>query len=259
MRFGFTAIVAALLAVAACAPKPPMALSETGGRAMVLGPEPGFEPAQAGDPWWRSPSRASNRFDPVDLKGTYVLRVNAPDADASSTGMLGRRLAVPLLSMPYLQWAWYLEPVIFDGGPGDGLDRGLRLSIGFYGGAPSSPQITDRLFGGSGDVPAFDRRIDLVFGGIGAGRNDNSTQRMSAVSDKGIEIALRPPQFNQAGEWKIEAIDLVKLYEQFWPRDRMNRTQIVFIAVAGLPGRPVVKPATPPLPLGYFAEVSLTR
>jgi hypothetical protein len=249
--------IAALLGLAACAAAPPQALREVGGRAVVIGPEPGFDPAQAADPWWRT-ARAANRFATVELSGTTVLRVHAPNSGEPTTAMLGRRLSIPLLAMPYLHWAWYLEPVIYDGGPGDGLERGLVLSVGFYGGAPSSPQLTDRLFGGSGQPPA-DRRVDFVFGGVGAGRNQNAAQHLNAVSDQGVKIALRPPQFDQGGEWKLEAIDLAKIYEQFWPRDRMDRTQIAFIAVGGLPGKPVVQAVTPPLPLGYVAEVSLTR
>jgi hypothetical protein len=228
-----------------------------GGRAVVLGPEPGFDPAQIADPWWRSPRRAANRFVPVDLDGRLVLRVDAAAADQPATSSLGRRIAVPLLSMPYLHWAWYLEPAIYEGGAGDGLDRGLKLTIGFYGGHPSSPQITDRWFGGPEGMPAFDRRIDLVFGGTAQPRGDTATQHLVAVSDQGIRHELRAPQFGQSGEWKLEALDLARLYAVFWPRDRMERVQIVFVGVGGLAGRPPA--TTPPLPLGYVAEVSLTR
>lgn len=251
--------IAALVLLGACVAAPPAPLREVGGRAIVIGPEPGFDPVNASDPWWHTPSRTTGRFATVDLGGTQVLRIHAPEADQPTTAAIGRRLAVPLLAMPYLHWAWYLEPLIYDGGPGDGLDRGLKLSVGFYGGAPSSPQLTDRLFSGGGGMPAADRRLDLVFGGAGTTRGEGAAQHMSAISDQGIRIVLRPAQFGQGGDWKLEAVDMTKLYEQFWPRDRMYRAQIVYIAVGGLPGRPVVQAATPPLPLGYIAEVSLTR
>lgn len=223
----------------------------------MIGPEPGFDPARIGEPWWRAPARAANRFAVVDLDGRPVLRIDAaaPDQPASST--LGRRLAVPLLSMPYLQWAWYLEPAIYEGPAGDGLDRGVKVTVGFYGGHPSSPQITDRWFGNADGMPAFDRRIDLTFGGIAQPRGETATQRFLAVSAQGIQEVLRPPQPGQSGEWKLEAIDLSRLYQTFWPRDRIERVQIVSIGVGGLAGRP--QAAAPPLPLGYVAEVSLTR
>lgn len=228
-----------------------------GGRALVLGPEPGFDPERPSGPWWRAPAGAANRFAPVDLGGRSVLRVDAASPDQPASSTLGRRLAVPLLAMPYLHWAWYLEPAIYDGGPGDGLDRGLRVTIGFYGGHPSSPQILDRWLGGADGMPAYDRRIDLTFGGAGQPRGENATQHLTAISDQGIRHELRPAQFGQSGEWKLEALDLARLYGTFWPRDRMERVQIVFIGAGGLAGRP---PATiPPLPLGYVAEVSLTR
>jgi hypothetical protein len=253
--------VVASLALAACsAPPPPSPLPEQGGRALVLGPDPAFQPASLQDPWWRSPADGPNRFAVVDLSGTTVLRVDAVAEGQPTTAALGRRLAVPLLAMPYLHWAWYLEPAVFGGGPGDGLERGLRISVGFYGGNPDSPQLTDVMFGtGPAGTPLHDRRLDITFGGIGAPREQDATQHMVAVNDKGVPYELRPQEFGQYGEWKLEALDLAKLYEHYWPRDRLQRVNIAFVSVSGLGGRPVVDPAAPPLPLGYVAEVSLTR
>jgi len=57
---------------------------------------------------------------------------------------------------------------------------------------------------------------------------------------------------------QAEAIDIAKLYEQFWPQDRINLTQIAFIGVGGL-GRPVAKAQSGALPIGYVAEITLTR
>jgi hypothetical protein len=248
----------ALLLLAACAATPPPRLNEVGGRAVVLGPDPGFSPASLRDPWWTAPPRESNRFATVDLEGTLVLRIDAPAPDQPSTIVIGRRLAVPLLAMPYLQWAWYLEPAAYEGGPGDGLDRGVKLSVGFYGGAPSTSQLTAHLFGGPAGFPLHDRRFDIVFSGIGAPRSDDAAQRVTVVSDRGIVHELQAPQFKQSGAWKLEAIDIAKLYEQFWPQDRINLAQIAFIGAGGL-GRPVVKAQSGPLPIGYVAEVTLTR
>jgi hypothetical protein len=44
---------------------------------------------------------------------------------------MGRRLATSLTSTPYLRWTWYLEPAIFGGGPGVGLERGVRVVVYF--------------------------------------------------------------------------------------------------------------------------------
>ena len=247
----------AALALAACADKPPPALNTVGGRALVFGPEPGFDPARLSPPWWRSPQRAANRFVPVDLEGRLVMRVDAAGAGQTTVSAIGRQIDVPILAMPYMHWAWYLEPGLFVGGPGDGLDRGLRITVGFYGGHPRSPQLTDRWFGGPDGMPAHDRRLDITFGGVGQPRGEDATQRMAAVSDQGIRQELRGPAFGQSGEWKLEALDIARLYGTFWPHDRLERVRIVFLGVGGLPGR--VPAATPPLPLGYVAEVSLTR
>jgi hypothetical protein len=247
----------AIVALAAGADAPPPALNTVGGRALVLGPEPGFDPARLSPPWWRSPERAANRFVPVDLEGRLVMRVDPVAANQSSTSAIGRQIDVPILSMPYLHWAWYLEPALFAGGSGDGLERGLRLTVGFYGGHPRSPQLTDRWFGGPDGLPAHDRRLDIAFGGTAQQRSENSAQHLVAVSDQGVRHELRPPAFEQSGEWKLEALDIARLYGTFWPRDRLEKVRIVFLGVGGLPGRP---PATnPPPPVGYVAEVSLTR
>jgi hypothetical protein len=256
----FPLLAALVLTASACGERPLAALSETGGRAVVLGPAPGFNPVTAGDPWWRSPPRGADLFAVVEIEGTPALEIEAPDAGQPATAVMGRRLAVPLLAMPYLQWAWYLEPAIFGGGAGDGLDRGLRLSVGFYGGAAQSPQLTDRLFGtGPSGYPMFDRRIDITFGGIGAPRPEDAAQRMATVDDRGVSYELRKANFGQAGDWKLEALDLAKLYKQFWPRDRIDLAQITFVAVGGLGGRPTLARTAEPVPLGYVAEISLTR
>ena len=252
------ALALALGACAAAAPPPP--LPETAGRSVVLGPDPGFNPAALKDPWWRSPPDGPKLFSVVDLKGAPALEVEAADATQSTTSVIGRRLSIPLLAMPYLQWAWYLEPAIFGGGPNDGLERGLHLSIGFYGGAQESPQLTDFLFGtGPAGYPLFDRRLDLTFGGVGAPRPEDAAQRMTAVDDRGVTYVLRKHNFGQAGSWKLEALDLGKLYQQFWPHDRMNLVRVTYIAVGGLRGRPTLASTAGPIPLGYVAEIALTR
>src|SRR5262249_41431229 len=111
------AAVCGLLLLGACTPRPPQTLSEGGGPATGIGPDANFTPAALIDPWWRSPSDAGTRFATVNLDGTTVLRVDAPGSDKPGTSVIGRRLAVPLLAMPYLQWAWYLEPASYEGGP----------------------------------------------------------------------------------------------------------------------------------------------
>ena len=253
-------VVALALTAGACADRPPTPLAETGGKAVVLGPDPGFNPAAISDPWWRSPPGGPGLFSVVELDGTPALEIKAPEAGDPTGAVFGRRLAVPLLAMPYLQWAWYLEPAVYGGGAGDGLDRGLRLTIGFYGGTSKAPQLTDHLFGtGPAGYPIHDRRIDITFGGIGAPRPEDSTQHMAAVDIRGISYELRKDNFGQAGAWKLEALDLAKLYKQFWPRDRMDLVQITFVAVGSLGGRPTLARTSGPIPLGYVAEISLTR
>ncbi|MBI3453840.1 MAG: hypothetical protein HY057_13600 [Rhodospirillales bacterium] len=244
---------AGLLALAACAQEPSASLAFRDGRAVVLGPEPGFNPAALPADWWLSPPReAAGGFTATDLSGVTVLRVTAPGGN-----LIGRRLTAPLLGAPYLRWGWYLDPALYGGGAGDGLDRGLRIVIGFTGGTPGGAQLTDRLFGVvSGDYPPHDRVIEIDFGGVGAPKAEDATQGVAALSDRGLRRVLRQSAFGQAGEWHIEAIDLAQLYAQFWPHDRMNQVTISFIATGGLPGR-LPQGASPTI--GYIAEILLSR
>ncbi|MGQ0664875.1 MAG: hypothetical protein ACT4P2_15100 [Pseudomonadota bacterium] len=243
---------ALLAALAACAEPPPGPLPAAGGHALVLGPDAGFDPARLPTDWWRQPRGSSGGFALADLDGIQVLRI-----DAASGALIGRRLAAPLLATPYLRWAWYLDPGAFGSGAGDGLDRGLRLVVGFKGGTVRGSQLTDRLFAFFGsDLPAHERTIEIAFGGVGAPRAENARQHLSVVSDRGMRRTLRPPASDQAGQWQIEAIDLAEIYAQLWPSDRLAEIEIGFIAVGGLAAR---LPAGVPASLGYIAEILLSR
>jgi hypothetical protein len=239
-------------ALAGCAEKMPTPLQSANGRSLVLGPEPGFNPAVLPADWFVTPSRAAGRFKVVDVAGSPVLRVEAPGG-----ALLGRRLAMPLLATPYLHAGWYLDPGLYGGGPRDGLPRGLRLVVGFRGGTPGGPQLVDRVF--TGDLPAHDRFMELRFGGIAASRPEEAWLELAAISDRGMRRVLRGRDRNQAGRWHVEAIDLAAFYAGFWPRDRLAQVEIVFVAVGGLqhfmppPENGNVSPA------GYVAEILLTR
>jgi hypothetical protein len=236
-----------------CANPPPAPLTTANGRSLVLGPEPGFNPAAPPADWFLAPSRSAGRFKVVDLSGTAVLRVEAPGGP-----LLGRRLAMPLLATPYLHAGWYLDPGLYDGGPRDGLARGLRLVIGFKGGTPMGAQLVDRVF--TGDLPAHDHLMELRFGGIGATRPEEAWLEFAAINDRGMRRVLRAGERGQAGRWHVEAVDLSALYRDFWPRDRVAQVEIAFIAVGGLQHfMPPPPDGSAAAPAGYVAEILLTR
>src|SRR5690606_7861394 len=212
-------LISALLVatvLSGCAERVPSPLPVSNGRAIVLGPEPGFDPDNLSHDWFLAPEGENGRFRVVDLSGTNVLRLEDPGGP-----LLGRRIAMSLLAAPYLHAGWYLDPGLYGGGPLDGLPRGLRLVIAFEGGTPGGAQLLDRMF--PGDLPPYDRSIELRFGGIGAAHPEEALIGLTAVSDQGIRRVLRPPEHGQAGRWHLEAIDLAALYRGFWPRDRIGQ------------------------------------
>jgi hypothetical protein len=235
-----------------CAGKPPAPLPSANGRSVVLGPEPGFNPAALPADWFVTPRRGADRFRVVDVSGTPVLRVETPGGP-----LLGRQLAMPLLATPYLHFGWYLDPGLYDGGPRDGLPRGLRLLVGFKGGLPGGAQLLDRVF--TGDLPVHDRFIELRFGGIGAARPEEAWLEFVALNDRGTRRVMRASDRGQSGRWFVEAIDLASLYREYWTRDRMAQVEIVFVAVGGLQHFMPQAENAATAPAGYFAEILLTR
>lgn len=242
--------LAAAVALAACADRPPAPLPTVNGQAVVLGPDAGFDPAAPPRDWFQVPRRRADGLSIAEVSGARVLRVAAP-----GRSLIGRRIETSILATPYLRWGWYVDPALYGNGPGDGLPRGLRLVVGFKGGLPGSPQLIDHLFGGiPGDYPRSDRVIELHLGGLGAPRSENAMIEFDAVNDQGIRRTIRPATYGQAGQWHVEAVDLASLYAGFWPRDRISDVVITFIAAGSLQAQ-LPENAT----VGYIAEILLTR
>lgn len=237
-----------------CAERRPAPLATANGRSIVLGPEPGFDPAAPPRDWFRSPARGTFGFQVVDLSGVPVLRVDVPGG-----ALLGRRIAMPLLASPYLHIGWYLDPALYTGGAGDGLPRGLRVVVGFKGGTPRGMQLVDHVF--SGDLPGHDRAIEFRLAGLGSSRVEDSTVEFAAINDRGVKNVLRGPAHGQAGRWHLEALDLSAIYGGFWPRDRRAQVGIAFIAVGALQHQipPALTAEGKPVAAGYVAEILLTR
>lgn len=245
-------IAAAGLALLASCAKAPAPLPQAGNGALILGPDLAFNPAKLPPEWWTAPSRPLDGVRVADLSGVPALELKA-----GATTLMGRHMSEKLLASPYLRWGWYLMPAAYGGGAGDGLDRGVRLVIGFKGGQPRGVQLTDRLIAGlASDLPVHDRRMELVLGGIGAPRMENARIHFTAVSDRGLTRNIRKPAFQQTGQWLVENVDLSALYAQFWPEDRRNEVDIVFVAVSALPAK---LPADLPPAIGYVAEILLWR
>ena len=252
-KFLATGFAATLVgATTGCAARPPAPLPSSNGRSIVLGPDPGFSPAALPQDWFLVPRKTSDRFSVVDVSGTPVLRVEAPGGP-----LLGRRLAMPVLATPYLHAGWYLDSGLYDGGPRDGLPRGLKLVVGFKGGLPSGAQLLDRVF--ADDLPVHDRVLEFRLGGIGAAHPEDAWVEFSVVNDRGLRRILRAGERGQAGRWHVEALDLASIYRDYWPHDRLSRVEIAFIAVGGLQHFMPPPENAALAPAGYVAEILLTR
>lgn len=253
-RAKFLAIVLLLAQpILACSPTtetPPPAASDgtalrrSGETIIVFQPSVDFSGATPIAPWRvaAEPPQAGG-FALADLERHGVLRV-----DASSGALLVRTVRAPLAANPKLRWAWYLEPSHFGGGAGLGLDRGLRIEIGFSDGAPSS-------WSASGDLPPHDRRVDIALAGVGAPNAEFASHSLYAVSDKGVRRTLIPASGEAAGRWRIEEVDLAALHRALWPSRKADGAIVEYIAVGGMPG---TLPSGVPPTVGYISEILLT-
>jgi|GEM_PF-3246395 len=249
LRFFALPLALALLALGGCASPPPRGTVVDGGLRILADGVPGVHGNADQRQWWTSRPSNSGDLALVDLQGAISLRADAPG------GMLmGRRLATSLAATPYLRWTWYLEPAIFGGGPGVGLERGVRVIVYFRSPQRSS---SDRYKSWVGLAPSeWDRSVEIAFGGFGAGRVDGATQSKWATDSAGRRLELRPPRAGQAGVWHVEAIDLSEVYRYFWPNETLDEVQIAIVAAGGFSGN---VPPEAGIAIGYIAEISISR
>ena len=241
--------------VGACAgPAPAPSLEALdGSRQLVLGPTAEFDPARPPEGWSLVRPEAGAGFATVAIAGRPALRIDAP---AGAT--LARATDARLLATPFISWAWSLETPLYGGGPGDGLQRGLRLVVGFRGGARSDILSPEGWFRSDRGFPAHDRRLEIALGGVGAARPEFASIELAAVPEAGQRRLLRGPvpAPTQTGGWHQETADLAALYRGFWPGDRAVDAAIAFVGIGGLPAR--LPDGVPPT-IGHVVEIQLTR
>ncbi|MCZ8312964.1 MAG: hypothetical protein O9320_19115 [Magnetospirillum sp.] len=249
-RFAVPLLLLCVAVLGGCAGSaPPRGSIVDGGLRLFADGVPGVHGNADQRQWWTSRPNGAGDLALVDLQGSIALRADAPG------GMqMGRRLSTALTATPYLRWTWYLEPAVFGGGPGAGLERGMRVTIYFR--TPNRSASGGYLaFLGMG-AEEWDRSVEIAFGGFGAGRSDGATQSKWAVDNAGRRLELRPPRTGQAGAWHVEAIDLSEVYRYFWPGESLEDVQIAIIAAGGFSGR---VPPEAGIAIGYVAEISISR
>ena len=219
-------------------------------KSLIFIADSNFDPSRLPPEWWRSPAGRTEGFTMTRLGGAPVLRIESP-----AGLLLGRRFDAPMAERPFLRWSWYLDPAIYQGSAADNQPRGLRLVLGFRGGA--ARDSFDRLLSpGRGDLPAYDRLIEIMFGGMPAGNADNAAHEMVAQGGDGTRFVLRGPALGQAGNWQVEGIDIAAVYGLLWPSDRIADVQMNFVAIGSLPAK---LPEAPRVTIGYVSEVLLAR
>ena len=99
-------------------------------KSLIFIADSNFDPSRLPPEWWRSPAGRTEGFTMTRLGGAPVLRIESP-----AGLLLGRRFDAPMAERPFLRWSWYLDPAIYQGSAADNQPRGLRLVLGFRGGA----------------------------------------------------------------------------------------------------------------------------
>jgi Protein of unknown function (DUF3047) len=244
------AVLAAFVLLSGCTKiEQPTRAAVVDGQIRVLERIPGLHRDADAGQWWLRRRVEEGQLAVVDLRGTAAVRADVPGGS-----LMGRRVDATLAATPFLRWSWYLEPAIFGGGPGSGDPRGMRVVVFFRS---SERPVTEEWSSWIWAAPAeWDRWVEISFGGTGAAAAEAAEQRKFALDDSKRRIELRAPRPGQAGEWHVEAIDLVELHRRYWPGDDPAKVQVVLIAVGGYSG-PV--PGGLPVSIGYVSEVVLSR
>lgn len=242
------------LAAAGCASAPPPLPPLTqlpDGRLLVLGPTADFDPQRPPAGWSLVPPGREAVIAVTQEAGRPILTLDAPGGR-----MLARSLDTPLVSAPGLSWAWKLETEAFGGGAGDGLLRGLRLSLGFAGGGPPDLIRPAHWLRDQAGFPRHERRLDIVLRGPGQPRSELAQVELEAIAQDGTRRQLRAPARGLTGGWLNEFVDVLALYRGFFPQDRFAEVTFAYIALGALPARP---PAGIPAAVGHIVEVQIFR
>ena len=200
---------------------------------IVIGTTATFDVARLPENWYAAvDGNGALKIATAEKDGVLALHLTG-DGNAS---IVGRRVQMPLLNMPYLRWGWYLEPAAAKPAKaetGSGASPVLlRVVVGFRDG-PAAESATGN------DAPKVDRALSLEWRPAPA----NQTE------DHDGSFAIRAGYRDQ-GKWLIEAVDLSRFYERAWPQAAMDKAEIAFVAVGAGP--------TPQPAAGYVAEVVLS-
>jgi hypothetical protein len=160
-------------------------------------------------------------FTPTEIAGVRSLRVTS----GRETAILYRRTDAIVQVAPYLSWAWNIEP---HGGTG----HPVRIVVGFRGGNSKSESWAGRTLGRLGaDFPPYDRMLSIGWDASALRRGHMAPARENPLAPR--HYVVRGGMEN-AGDWRLETVDLVQLYQMAWPNDVAREVKVVFIGIAAL-------------------------
>lgn len=202
-------------------------------QAMVIGPSPNFDLARLPAHWYAATATTGNvpKITLAQQQSVLALRLIA-DAQGA---IVGRKINIPLLNMPYLRWGWFMEPPAAAPAPTAAAsgepEVWLRVVVGFQTGVDQHPGTIEQ------GPPKIDRTVSLEWRA--------NADHPSAVNGS---VAMRVGAAD-AAKWIFEAVDLSRIYSAAWPGDNIAAARMVFVAAGA---GPTVIPGT-----GYIAEVVL--
>lgn len=214
--------LAVCLLLSAC--EQPRATVTPAGRLEVLTPGPDFAIPDSFGEWTvlGAEEEGGPRFDVAEMSGVRALNVTT----GRNMGILLRSTDAIMVVAPYLSWAWKL-------GDHAGAQHPVRIAVGFRGGSSEKRGWRDKTLGWIGpELPPYQRLLTIGWdasalrrGHMGAPRENPRAPRHYTVGG-GLE---------NAGEWRLETVDLSALYRQAWPADDFISAKIAFVGIVSLP------------------------
>ncbi len=200
------------------------------GRLEILAPSPGFAGAEDSGEWKTVVADPEHgpRFVTREYEGVQSLGVTS----GSATGILFRFTDAILPVAPYLSWAWNVEPH-------GATEHPVRIIVGFHGGDPESGSWGSQPLKWVGsDLPPYDRLLTIGWDASALRRGHLTPPRENPKAPR--HYTVRGGREN-TGEWRLETVDLTRLYHLAWPGDDASAAKILFIGIAALGS---VAPAT---------------
>jgi hypothetical protein len=193
------------------------------GRLDVLAPSPGFAGTREIDQWKMVAADEEHgpRYATHDHEGVQSLRVTS----GTETGILFRHTDAILPVTPYLSWAWNVEPH-------GGTEHPVRIIVGFHGGDPESGSWGSQPLKWIGsDLPPYDRLLTIGWDASALRRGNLTPPRENPRAPR--HYTVRGGREN-TGDWRLETVDLTRLYGLAWPSDDTASVRVMFIGIAAL-------------------------